>query len=838
MFVAKYQLSLSRQWRLAIACSIVWIMSLSSILVSAKETTDSPQAILHALESFRQMGGVLYIAAHPDDENTELLTYLARGRKYRTAYLSLTRGDGGQNVLSPDLGEKLGVARTQELLAARRLDGAQQFFSRAIDFGFSKSYEETLNNWNKQEVLSDVVRIIRKFRPDVVVARFSPSPGGTHGHHTASTVLAVEAFKLAGDPKAFPEQKLPAWQPQRLLWNISRYQADKAAGIDSFKIDVGGKDSVSNERFVEIAERSRAMHKTQGFDTFHFPGGKEDPRQESFHLLDGAPAKTDIMDGVDTSWKRVKGGEEIQKDVDDLIAHFNKNDLPANVPALLKLKKELAALPERDSIINEKQMELDKILQACLGLQVKTSIAKSEVVPGEEMKLQHTVLSSSQIPISWVSMRLPNKKEIAVNSILQADKAKTVDTSETLPSATPLTQPYWLQNEGTSGTYKVDNADLIGVAENSPAFPIDYIFEIDGSKLIVQDEPLQVSTTQSNETKVSRLKVIPPVAMDFASELVLMAPNATRDVELEITSYRDNLDGKVSLEAPSKWKVTPSTQSFDLKRAGDRARVKFTLHAPEKLETAKLVAKASIHGAQYSNQRQEIKYKHLATELLHPQCAMKAVSLNVQTRGQRIGYLPGAGDSLPENIRELGYHVQLLDDATLSADQLKGIDAVVLGVRAFNVRENMAKAAPILFDWVKEGGTLIVQYNRPDGLKAPAIAPFELQISADRTTDEKAEMSFLAPENPALNSPNKLTKADFDGWVQERGLYFPNKWAEPFTPILACGDAGETPSKGVLLVAKFGKGHYVYTGLSLFRQLPAGVPGAYRLLANLLSLGK
>lgn len=809
------------------------------MLVSAKETTNSPEAILHALQSFRQMGGVLYIAAHPDDENTELLTYLARGRKYRTAYLSLTRGDGGQNVLSPDLGEKLGVARTQELLAARRLDGAQQFFTRAIDFGFSKSYQETLNNWNKQEILSDVVRIIRKFRPDVVIARFSPSPGGTHGHHTASTVLAMEAFKLAGDQKAFPEQNLPPWKPERLLWNISRYQADKAVGIDSFKIDVGGKDSVSNERFVEIAERSRAMHKTQGFDTFHFPGGKEDPRQESFHLLDGSPVTADIMDGVDTSWKRVKGGDKIQRDIDDLIAHFNKDNMSANVPALIKLKKEIAALKDADSIINEKQIELDKILQACLGLQVSTTIAKAEVVPGEVMKLQHTILSNSQIPIRWVSMRFPSsKKEIAVKKLLQAGKPITIDSAETLPITTPLTQPYWLQNEGSSGTYKVDDANLIGLAENSPAFPIDYTFDVDGSELNIRDEPLQIPNNQSGESAASRLKVIPPVAMHFGSELVLLAPNATRDVELEITSYRDDLQGTVKLEAPGNWKVTPSKQSFELKLAGDKARVMFTIHAPESLETVKLVAQASIGGAQYSNQRQEIKYKHLATELLHPQCAMKAVCLNVQTRGHKIGYLPGAGDSLPENIQELGYDVQLLDDATLSADTLKGIDAVVLGVRAFNVREDMAKAAPLLFDYVKDGGTLIVQYNRPDGLKAPAIAPFELQISADRTTDEKAEMSFLAPESPALNTPNKLSKADFDGWVQERGLYFPNKWALPFTPILACGDAGETPSKGVLLVAKFGKGHYVYTGLSLFRQLPAGVPGAYRLLANLLSLGK
>ena len=284
---------------------------------------DSPSAILHELESFRQMGSVLYIAAHPDDENTELLAYLARGRDYRTAYLSLTRGDGGQNVLGPEFGEKLGVARTQELLAARQIDGAQQFFSRAIDFGFSKSSSETLSIWNKQEVLSDIVRVIREFRPDVLITRFSPIPGGTHGHHTASATLAMEAFKLAGDPKAFPEQGLAPWQPKRIFWNVGRFQLDKVSGAP-LKIDAGGKDPVSGRGLHRHCSKSRSMHKTQGFDKFQFPGAHGGERLESFVLLDGAPADKDILEGVDTTWNRVAGGEEIGKAADELIAHFNR----------------------------------------------------------------------------------------------------------------------------------------------------------------------------------------------------------------------------------------------------------------------------------------------------------------------------------------------------------------------------------------------------------------------------------------------------------------------------------------------------------------------------------
>ena len=836
-----YKPSLSRKWHHAIVCCLVWIMSLIPTLVTAAETkTESPKAILHSLESFRQMGSVLYVAAHPDDENTELLTYLARGRNYRTAYLSLTRGDGGQNVLGSDLGEKLGLARTHELLAARKLDGAQQFFTRAVDFGFSKSYQETLNNWNKQEILSDVVRVIRTFRPDVVIARFSPIPGGTHGHHTASTILSMEAFKLAGDPKAFPEQKLPAWQPKRLLWNISKWQKDKAVGIDSFKIDVGGTDLSSGERFVEIAEKSRGMHKTQGFDTFQFPNGKSDPRQEAFHLLDGAAAQTDIMEGVDDTWKRVPGGDAIANEINEVISHFNTQDVSASVPQLLKLSRQLQTLKEQSPIITEKRKQLDHIIQACLGLVVESTIDKAEVVPGEEMKLHLSAEANSKLPVRWISTRYPKlDREVKIGSILHPGKIETHDATEALPSKTPLTQPYWLQNEGTAGTYKVDDPNLIGVAKNPSAFPVEYNFEIEGTKLVVTDTPVQVITGHSGKEERLRLTVIPPVAMHFATELQLMAPGASRQVELEIKPYREHLKGSVKLEMPVGWSVEPRGQSFSLDKFGASEKVKFTITAPTKPGTAKIIASADIlQGKRYSNQRQEVKYAHLDTEFLHPQCAMKAVSLDVAKRGQTIGYLPGAGDSLPENIQEMGYTVKILDDAKLSAEHLKNLDAIVLGVRAFNVREHMATAVPALFDYVKDGGTLIVQYNRPDGLKAPSVAPYDLHISPDRTTDEKAKMTFLEPDSPALNSPNKLTSADFDAWVQERGLYFPNKWADEFTPILACGDEGETPSKGVLLIAKYGKGHYVYTGLSLFRQLPAGVPGAYRLLANLLSLGK
>ncbi len=800
---------------------------------------DSSQAILHELQSFRQMGSVLYIAAHPDDENTELIAYLSRGRDYRTAYLSLTRGDGGQNVLGPDFGEKLGVARTQELLAARRIDGGRQFFSRAVDFGFSKDYRETLRIWDRQQVLSDMVRVIREFRPDVLVTRFSPVPGGTHGHHTASTILALEAFKLAGDPKAFLEQGLEPWQPKRIIWNTSSFQRGDVGGTNRVSINAGGVDSVSGETFADIAGLSRSMHKTQGFGTYKISGGNGGARTESFQLLDGSPMTNDILDGVDTTWNRLPGGAEIGKLTDEIIAQFNSQNPAASVPALLKLRSKLAALPTKDSVVAEKRAQLDRILQACLGLEIETTISQAEVVPGETMKLHHSAVIHSDIPVRWVAVRYPvTKSEVTKGIELAANQSQSWDSTQTLPASTPLSQPYWLREEGTPGMFRVDNPSLIGTPENPPAFPVEQIFEVGGQTLVIPDEPVQILTDSAGHKICQKLDVIPPVSLKFVSDIALLTPGTSRSVEVEITASRAGSTGTLQLEAPDDWKVLPATQSFHLANVGDHARFEFTIIAPMQSTTAKIIASAEIDGVRYRNQREEISYPHIPRQLLQPLASLKAVSLDLAIRGHTVGYLPGAGDSVAENLQEMGYVVKMLGDTNLTPEQLRGLDAVVIGVRAFNVRNNLAAQLPTLFSYVENGGTVVAQYNRPDGLKVNKIAPYDLHLSGDRVTDETAAMTFLAPDNPVLNTPNKITAADFDDWIQERGIYFPNQWDEHFTPILACNDPGESPLKGSLLVAQYGKGYFVYTGLVFFRELPAGVPGAYRLFANLISLGK
>lgn len=811
--------------------------------------SDSPQAILHQLESFRQLGSVLYIAAHPDDENTELLAYLARGRNYRTAYLSLTRGDGGQNVLGADLGVKLGVARTQELFAARQIDGAQQFFSRAKDYGFSKNYLETMEVWDKQEVLSDIVRVIRVFRPDVLITRFSPSPGGTHGHHTTSAVLAMEAFKLAGDAKAFPEQNLEPWQPKRILWNASIWQKDKITSEPVLKIDATGNDPVSGESFHSIAGESRAMHKTQGFDTFKMPGGNGEKRLEQFQLLDGAPVEKDIMDGVDTSWHRVSGGDDIEKSVSNIISNFDLNDPAKSAGSVLVLRKRLGDLIAKAAnsncaVLAEKSKLLDRILRSCIGLNVETTIANSEVVPGETMKMHVKASLQAKLPedliVKWIDVQFPKlsgaEHTEKVDQLL--DQPRSLDITRVLPPSAPLTQPYWLTADGTPGMFHVDEPELIGTSENSPAFPVCQTFKIADQTLVVQDEPLQVSTDSLGNHIRRRLDVIPPVSMRFLSDVIVMTPARSRSVELEVRASRANSKGTLELEGPADWKIEPSKHNFNLSAVGETGKFTFTVTAPNKASAARITASANIDGERYHNQRQEVSYAHLPRQLLQPPAEMSAVCFDLATRGHTIGYLPGAGDTLAENLQQMGYAVKILDDASLTAKDLEGIDAVVLGVRAFNVRNNIEKAMPALFAYVENGGTVVVQYNRHDKLKVEKIAPYDLHISNDRVTDEKAPVTFLAPESPILNTPNKITSADFDGWVQERGLYFPNQWDEHFTPILAFSDKGERPHAGALLAARYGKGYYIYTGLGFFRQLPAGVPGAYRLFANMVSLGK
>ena len=826
--------------RITVLCACQWLP------LAGSHAAEDPQAraILQDLRSFRTMGTVLHIAAHPDDENTQLITYLARGRGYRTAYLSITRGDGGQNEIGAEFDEKLGVARTQELLAARRLDGGRQFFTRAIDFGYSKTPEETLRIWDREKVLSDVVRIIRTFRPDVIVTRFPIPPGsGGHGHHTASAILAVDAFKISGDPKAFPEQLaegLQPWQPKRILWNGGGGGRGGGANVGgaAVRVDIGGNDPVSGESFGAIAGRSRAMHKTQGFGNFG-GGGGGGPNVQTFALLGGEAATNDLMDGIDLTWSRIPSGAEIGGLADEAIAQFKPDDVAASVPALLGIRAKLAKLPS-DPVIDDKRRQLDGILQHCLGLIVETTVPEPEIAPGETIKLHHTATVRSTVPVRWLAIRYPSlKTQVSSPVALRANDTVVRDVSQKIPANTPPTQPYWLREEAATGIFRVSDAKLIGRPENPPTFPVEFAFEVGDQTLVVADEP--VSTADGGKPR--HLAVISPVALQLGSAVALFAPGGRKTIEVNVAAARSAVNGSLQLQLPSGWSTSPAQHPFKLSKAGEKKNLSFTVNAPSTAASGSIVAIANIGSAHYSNQRLEIRYDHIPVQLLQPPARLKVAAFDFAIRGKTVGYLPGAGDDTVGSLQQLGYKVITLTGADLTPEKLRELDAVVIGVRAFNERRDLAINLPGLFAYVENGGTVIAQYNRPNGLQTQKLGPYTLSIAGNapqlRVTDEKSPVNFLAPEHPALTTPNRIGPSDFDGWVQERGAYFPSSWdTEHYTTLIAMNDPGEPPLKSSVLVARHGQGYFVYTGVAFFRQLPAGVPGAYRLFANLVSLGK
>jgi LmbE family N-acetylglucosaminyl deacetylase len=816
---------------------------------------DSPGAIQAELKSFATVATVLYVAAHPDDESNALLAQLARGRGYRTAYLSLTRGDGGQNEIGPEFGERLGLARTHELLAARRIDGGRQYFSRALDYGFSKDVNEALRMWEHEKILGDVVRIYRLYRPDVVIAGMSPvQTPGQHGQHVASAVLAIEAFKIAGDPKAYPEHfadGLAPWQPKRIVGRGGggRGRGGPAAGNEAsaattLSFDSPGTDAGSGEDLGNIAIRSRGMHKTQfglnaGGGGF---GGGGGPGASSFAVIAGDAGSGDLMNGLDLTFARFPGGAEIAKLAAEAIAQFDVKNPAASLPALLAIRAKLAMLP-MDPVVADKRAQLDRILQACLGLEVETTLSTAEVVPGESLALRHTVSVKAASAVKLVNVRYPSSKGAEkFDAVLTPGQPLTREVSTVLPPRTPISQPYWLREEGSPGLFRVDDTKLIGQAENPPPFPVEFVFSVGGQTLVIATEPVQVVTDAPPAQQRRKLAAIPPVSLGFPYETEVFQLNATKTTVVEVTAARADASGAVRLSGPAGWVISPSSQTFKLSKPGDKARLTFTVKSPAQTSRGALAATAEVGGATYGTGRFVFSYAHIPVQLLQPPARLKVAAFDFAIRGQNVGYLPGAGDNTAENLEQLGYTVKTLTGADLTPEKLKGLDAVVIGVRAFNERRDLADNLPGLFAWVEAGGTVVAQYNRPNNNLRTPLAPLPLSIAggapALRVTDETAPVTFVTPEHPALNLPNKIGSADFEGWVQERGAYFPSTWDEKFKPLLAMSDPGEKQPDSSVLVAQYGKGYYVYTGIGFFRQLPAGVPGAYRLFANLVSLGK
>ena len=814
----------------------------SFCVVAQKPQKLNSNQIYEKLQKLNFLGSALYIAAHPDDENTRLIAYLANHEKARTAYLSLTRGDGGQNLIGPEIRELLGVIRTQELLAARGVDGGEQRFSRANDFGYSKHPDETLEIWDKEKVLADVVWAIRTFKPDVIINRFNHrTPGTTHGHHTTSAMLSVEAFDLANDKTKYVDQLefTDTWQPNRLFFNTSwwfygsRENFAKADKSKMLSMDVGTYYPLKGMSNNELASVASSQHLCQGFGRLTTRG----TQTEYVEFLKGEfpKDKKDIFSGINTTWNRIEGGGAIGELLYEVEKKFDFVNPAKHLPTLLKAYKKIGKLKDSHwRKIKEKQIK--EIIKACAGLYLEASATSSSTTPNSNFEVNFEVLNRSTTSMGLKSIELLSQNKIIDKNIELSPNSKS-NFKETFASeTTKYSAPYWLADDWSLGMYTVKNQQDIGKPENDRPFVIRYILDIE-NHTINFDIPIIYRYSKREKGEIYEpFEVLPEVSTKLQDKVLIFADNSPQEVVVEVRAGKNNVKGSLSLEVPKGWELNPKNVNFDIAQKGDKQTIRFNLRPTDNESEGYIKSIATVNGKAYTKELVEINYNHIPKQSVLLDAKAKVVRLNIKKEGTEIGYIQGSGDAVPESLRQIGYKVTPLDITKLNETDLSKFNAIVVGIRAYNTKKELQFKQKYLLDYVEKGGNLIVQYNT--NRRVDVKAPYTLKLSRDRVTNEFAKVSLLAKEHGVLNYPNKITNNDFKGWVQERGLYFPNEWSSEYTPILAMHDKGESSKKGSLLIAKYGKGNYVYTGLSFFRELPAGVSGAYKLFANLLSQPK
>lgn len=841
---------------------LVIICSLFLTNLNAQRKIENASDILQEIKKLKVLSNVLYIAAHPDDENTRLIAWLENEKLCRTAYLSLTRGDGGQNLIGAEKGDAMGVLRTQELLEARKIDGAEQFFSRASDFGYSKTAKETLEIWDRKGVLADVVWTIRKFRPDVIITRFPPDERAGHGHHTASAMLAEVAFEKAGDENAFPEQLkyVEPWQAKRILWNTSVWWdnqlPEKAAKANEYiKIDIGAYNQTLGLSYSEIASDSRSQHKSQGFGSSRSRGSQIEYLKHS----KGDRAKDDLFDGIKTNWSRVEGAKQIPAKIDAILANFKADQASKSVPALVELYGEIESL-KANPYQEEKLESLKNIIKAAAGIYVEFLADEYNYPEFESINLkgEASFISRTNVPIEIESV-YPELDSNIGKVKLEENKLYAYPFQVSL--ALHNSHPYWLIDYEKLGEVNMANIQFDesnskeeqleietklntknpilrdpenhGLPMNRPVLTFNYTLNIAG-KSFKFEQDIDYKWTDRVDGELHRDVIISPsITANPSKKVYLFTDQKAQELSLLITCNKDSINGPLKPILAEGWKAEPAQIPLQLKK-GEQISVSFKLSPPEKPSDD--VVNFEFDGRQLRSV-QNIDYEHIKPQVLFPKAQIKVVRLQLNSSDKTIGYIKGSGDEVAENLDQIGYKVISFNAQDLPLMDLSLFETIIVGIRAYNTEESLINGNAILNDFVERGGNLIVQYNTNRGLKTDKIGPLSFSISRNRVTKEDAEVSFIDPNHPILNQPNKLDKSDFDGWVQERGLYFADQWDPAFQPILSWNDPGEEPQKGGLIVADYGKGHFIYTGISFFRQLPAGVPGAYRLLSNLISYG-
>ena len=801
--------------------------------------------LYNQIQKLNFLGSVLYIAAHPDDENTRLIAYLSNDVKAQTGYLSLTRGDGGQNLIGPELREQLGVIRTQELIEARKIDGGEQFFSRANDFGFSKNPDETLQIWDKDQVLSDIIWVIRKFQPDVIINRFDHrSPGTTHGHHTSSAMLSFEAFDKVNNATVFPNQLtlVKPWQPKRLFFNTSwwfygsKEKFDAADKSNLSKLQIGTYYQSLGKSNQEIAALSRSRHQSQGFGSTGTRG--EDEEYLEFLKGEAPKNKSNIFDGIDTSWNRLKDG----KAIGDILANVEKNfDFKNPSASVVELVKAYALIENlEDSHWKRiKLEEIKKIIAGCTGMYFEAISENQEATPGSIIKIKLEIVNRSNIPMKLTGVgAVPtyNGEHLTADLTNNMPFAKSIQLE--LSDSTDYTNAYWLNQKGTIGMYRVDDQKNIGIPDVIRQVKVGAWITINGTEIPFERNVVYKYNDDVKGEVYQPLDIVPAVTSAFAEKVYIFNNDRDKVVTVKVKSGKDNCNANVKLDLPQGWEVSPPEIPFTIDKKGQEILAVFTVSPSKEVSEITIKSIVSIDGKTFNQNKIDINYPHIYKQMVLKPAEAKAIRLKIKTKDEKIAYIMGVGDEVPKSLMQMGYEVEILKPEEISTERLESFDVVMTGIRAYNVVNALAFKQKLLLDFVQNGKTMIVQYNTTDDLVTKDMSPFKLKISKDRVTEENAEVRFLAPNHPVLNYPNKITAEDFKGWKQEQGLNYPNEWDAAFTPILSSNDKGETPKNGALLIAKYGKGNYVYTSLSFFRELPEGVSGAFRLLANIIAIGK
>ncbi|RZJ50248.1 MAG: PIG-L family deacetylase, partial [Flavobacterium sp.] len=795
------------------------------------------------LKKLPVLGSVLYIAAHPDDENTRLISYLANERNARTGYLSLTRGDGGQNLIGPQLRELLGVIRTQELIEARKIDGGEQFFSRANDFGFSKNPDETLQIWDKDKVLADVVWTIRKFQPDVIINRFDHrSPGTTHGHHTSSAMLSVESFNLTNDPKIYPEQLkyVKPWQVKRQFFNPSWWfygsqEKFDAANKSKFtKLETGVYYNGIGKSNQEIAALSRSRHKSQGFGSTGVRGNET----EYLELINGnQPENRDeLFDGIDTTWNRVKNGKPVGELISKIIAKYDFSNPSASIPDLVKAYTMIESL-EDDHWKSLKSAAIKNIIASCSGLYLEAVASEQEATPGSTIKLSLETINRCPVGMELTSVTtLPDNKNTVQNIVLKNNNDQKINLQIQLPNAIEYTQPYWLKEKATVGMYTVSNQENIGIPDIIREVKVVFNVKISGVEIPFERTVVYKYNDGVKGEMYNFLDIVPEATTSILEKVLIFRDTKSKMVPVKVRAGKDAVKGNLQLELPKGWMISPKQIPFVLEKKGMEQTFYFEVIPPVQPEEAIAKSIVTIDNQRFDKDVTIIDYSHITKQMVLKSAESKCIRIDLKTSGDAIAYIMGAGDEVPESLAQMGYKVTILKPEEITPERLDSFNSVITGIRAYNTVNALANKQKILFDFVKSGKNMIVQYNTFGKTVTDQIAPYPLKISNDRVTEENAKITFLAPNHPVLNTPNKISTKDFEGWTQEQGLYYPNEYDSAFTPIISSHDKGESPKNGALLVAPYGKGYYIYTGLSFFRELPEGVAGAYRLLSNIISL--